>query len=127
MIYKNIPLPDPVGYFILVEMDSQFIDDPEANQLKSKGGIIITNNLAARENYTMCKATVLAMGQDCYSNTFKEKVGSHEPWCTVGDKILITAHSGRNVPAVDDEFVHGRFQLITDQSICGIYRRHSNE
>ena len=118
MIYKKFNLPNPTGYFMLVEMMSNF-DEEEGTKATKYGSIIIPEKVAQQDNYMMCKAKVLAQGLDCYGAVFKDKVGAQKPWCKVGDEILIQSHSGRNIPV--DGAVHGKFQMITDQSVCGTY------
>lgn len=121
MKYKNFILPDPSGYWMLIEMDTRFVTDADRKEVKSVGGIILTERVAQQENYGMCIAKVIAMGPDCYNKEFKEKTGARTEWTQVDSTVIIQAHSGRIVPSLGQAFVQGQFQLITDQAICGNY------
>lgn len=123
MKYKGYILPDPISYQIMIEIDSEFNDMAvNGKRLKTKGGIIITEEYAKKDAYGECIATIVAFGPDCYNKKFLEKTATDKAWCKVGDTVMLQAHSGRIIPTFGQDFVHGRFQLVTDQAFVAIYK-----
>ena len=127
MKYKNFILPDPPGYYLLVEMDSEYLESSEEDikgisAIQSKtSSLYIPTKTAQRDNYSECIATVIAVGEACYGKDFKEKTGSTKPWAKPGDIVMLQSNSGRIVQKLGQSFVHGQFQLVTDQAVCGVY------
>ncbi len=74
----------PSGHRILVKMDIE--------ETISPGGIY----LGSKDESTLTKGTVVAMGRTCYLGT-----GDDHLWCEVGDTILIVKNAGRVVTTAD--------------------------
>lgn len=120
--YKNYILPTPPGYWILVEMENKYLEEANAAEYKTQGGIIVTETLVRQDNYASPLATVVAVGEGCYKSFFNQKTGTSVDWCEVGDFVLLEAHSGRIVKhEFGKKFPHGLFQIVTEQNICGNY------
>mgnify|MGYP005810209045 CR=1 FL=1 len=75
-------LPQPTGYRILVEM-------PELKE-KTSGGIVIPESTKKLEETAGIVARVVAMGPDAY----KDRDRFSEPWCKVGDFVMMKSYSG---------------------------------
>lgn len=129
MIYKNYLLFDPILYWILIEMDSEFVPD-EVDPItgeslsKSAGGILMTKKVIQQDVNSGAHGTIIAMGDCVWNQYFKEKVASPETKCplSVGKKVMVQGYSGRNAFPLKGEkkFTIGRFQYVTEQMIMGV-------
>lgn len=97
-------LPKPKGFKLLIAMP------PEKKT--SKGGIIIPDELKAREHTASIYANVLAMGDLAYGDKDKFPTG---PWCQPGDWVLIKSYTGTRFRVNGQEF-----RLINDDSVEAI-------
>lgn len=103
-------LPNPKGSTILVEM----IPLLQAH----KGVIQIAKDIMDRDNAASTKAKVLKMGPCCYQGErFKYMYGDCEPWCKVGDIVVIKRMGGTCIPGS-----LGKYQLLNDEQIQAAYR-----
>ena len=119
--YKDYILPEPPGYWILIEMDNKYIDE-DSSEYKTAGGIIVTETLVRQDNYASPSATIVCVGEGCYKDFFNQKTGSTKPWCKAGDRVVIEAHSGRILKhEFGKKFTHGLFQIVTEQNVCANY------
>lgn len=99
---EKVPGVKPVGYRVLVW--------PIPTERTTKGGIVIPDILANREDMAQVEAEVLAIGPDCW----KDKSG---PWCKVGDRVVIGKYSGLLLEGMD-----GRdYRIVNDIDIVGVY------
>lgn len=94
-------LPNPKGYKILIAI-------PDVNE-KTKGGIILPDQLKAKEETASVVGQVLARGPDCYSDPDRFPAG---PYCQEGDWVVFRAYSGTRFKVQDKEF-----RLINDDSV----------
>lgn len=76
----------------------------------SKGGIVIPMELTRRESMAQVEATVMAIGPTCW----KDQPG--EPWCKVGDKVLIAKYSGLLRIGLDERV----YRVISDLDVVGV-------
>ena len=93
----------PKGYKILIALP--IIEE------KTKGGIILTQDLLKREHVASILGTVVAMGPACYT-------GDRFPdgaWCGIGDHVIFKSYSGTRFTHNDQEF-----RLINDDSVEGV-------
>jgi chaperonin GroES len=98
---SNVSGINPVGNRILLK--------PIEIQTKSAGGIIMaTESLKEREQMANTTGTVVAMGDDCYSD---EKA----PWCKVGDKIIFAKYAGLMYLGRDGN----AYRMINDKDVTG--------
>ena len=94
-------LPKPQGYRILIALP------PEKYQ--SAGGVIIPDELKAREHTASITGNVLAMGPDCYMDAIKFPSGA---WCKVNDWVLFRSYSGTRFKIKGQEF-----RILNDDTI----------
>lgn len=97
-------LPKPQGYRILVAV-------PDVAE-KTKGGILLPDELKALEKTASIFGFVVAMGPDCYKD--KEKFPSG-PWCQKGDFVLFRSYSGTRFKIEGQEF-----RIINDDTVEAI-------
>ena len=97
-------LPEPTGWRMLVI--------PYMAENKSKGGIALTTQTMERENLATTVCAVLKMGPLCFNDV--EKYGP-DPWCKVGDWVLIGRYAGSRFKLEDGEEV----RIINDDEIIG--------
>ena len=95
-------LPEPTGWRMLVI--------PYMAENKSKGGIALTTQTMERENLATTVCAVLKMGPLCFNDV--EKYGP-DPWCKVGDWVLIGRYAGSRFKLEDGEEV----RIINDAEI----------
>lgn len=97
----------PVGHRVLVKLS------PVEEEEKSEGGIIIASGAPrdARRRATQ-EATVVKLG----ANAFKD-FSDGEPWCSVGDLVLIAKYSGEDR---EDKETGDIFRIINDEDIFAI-------
>ena len=126
--YKGFELPKPLLYYVLVEMDTQFVPD-EIDEVtgesivKSQGGIILSRKTAQQDANNSAYGTIVALGDCVWSDFFQKEVSaSNKPPYKVGDHVMLRAFSGYNVMPLPNskKFAIGRFQLVTDQNIVAL-------
>lgn len=87
---------------------------------KSEGGIIFeikTKKLVEQEQYATQLADVVKVG-----DTSWKAFDNGEPWCKVGDVVLIAKYAGQN--RVDEE-TGDIYSIIDDKDIIAYQRRES--
>jgi co-chaperonin GroES (HSP10) len=85
-------LPQPTGYKLLCALPN--IEETSA------GGIIMTNETLTAERTASQVLEVIAMGPQAYT----DKDRYPEPWCAVGDHILVRPFAGVRVMIDGKEF-----------------------
>ena len=94
-------LPTPTGYKILIAL-------PAADE-KTDGGIVKTQSTRDLEETGSITGFVLALGPDAYSD---KKRFPNDPYCKVGDWIIMRSYSGTRIK------IHGKeFRLINDDTV----------
>lgn len=94
-------LPEPKGFKLLIAM-------PDLEE-KTKGGIIIPDQLKDREHTASIIGYVLAMGPDAYGDAEKFPTG---PYCQKGDWVIFRSYSGTRFKVAEQEF-----RLINDDTV----------
>lgn len=96
----------PCGDRVLVKLKN-----PEE---KSTGGIVLVTAINKdMERHASCEAYILRLGHDSF-----KMLGSGEPWCKVGDLVLIRKYSGEN----REDLIDGELcRLISDEDILGVF------
>lgn len=105
------------GHYIVVELESL------GKEQKSEGGIVIakTSEAYRREQKGTCLAVVKDIGKNAWQG-HTDPYGDFEPWCKVGDKVMIAQYAGQAFPLFDhlsperQEEVE-RLRLITDEDV----------
>jgi co-chaperonin GroES (HSP10) len=98
-------LPVPTGYKILIGIPK--IEDT------TEGGIIKAEATKFAEEVMSVVGLVLDMGPDCYKD--KGRFPSGEPYCKVGDFIVMRAYTGTRISIYGTEY-----RLINDDSVEAI-------
>tara|TARA_R110000803_G_scaffold3216_5_gene10949 strand:- start:6468 stop:6917 length:450 start_codon:yes stop_codon:yes gene_type:complete len=94
-------LPDPSGYKILIAL-------PNPEEL-TEGGIAKTKASMDLEELGSITGFVMKLGPDAYSD---KKRFPNDPYCKVGDWVLMRSYSGTRFK------IHGKeFRLINDDSV----------
>jgi co-chaperonin GroES (HSP10) len=94
-------IPEPQGYRILVAV-------PDVME-KTKGGILLPDELKSLEKTASIFGLVVAMGPDCYKD--KEKFPSG-PWCQMHDYVIFRSYSGTRFKIEGQEF-----RIINDDTV----------
>lgn len=95
----------PTGHRILVSLK------PVEEQ--SSGGIVLTTSVNKdREQKAMTEATVVSFGINAY-----KAFDDGDPWCKVGDKVLITKYCGEDREDPDTGIV---YRVINDDDVLAI-------
>jgi len=97
-------LPIPRGYKVLVAC-------PEIEET-TEGGIIIANELRAKESTASIFGYVIEMGEDAYCDPDKFPSG---PYCKSGDWVIFRSYSGTRFKVKGQEF-----RLINDDTVEAI-------
>ena len=97
---ETTKLPKPTGWRILVL--------PFKMKEKTKGGIIITDDVVERAQVASTCGLVLDMGPHCYD---KERY-PEGPWCKKGDWIIFARYSGSRI-RIDG----GEIRLLNDDEV----------
>ena len=95
-------LPEPTGWRMLVI--------PFMAEKKSKGGIALTAQTVDRESLATVVCAVIKQGPLCYNDP--DKYGP-QPWCKVGDWVLIGRYAGSRFKLEDGEEV----RIINDDEV----------
>jgi co-chaperonin GroES (HSP10) len=93
-------LPKPSGWKMLIAL-------PEMKD-KTKGGVVLPEDLLHREQTASILGFVLKQGDLCYQDERKFPTG---PWCKEGDWIIFRAYSGTRFKVGDQEF-----RLVNDDT-----------
>jgi len=93
-------MPKPCGYRMLVAI-------PKAEET-FESGLVKADITRLQEEVTTVVGFVMAMGADCYADKTRFK----EPWCKVGDFVVIRAYSGTRVSIYGSEY-----RLINDDTV----------
>lgn len=101
-------LPQPSGWRILLEI-------PEVEE-KTKGGIILSPQTRDNEKILTFMGVVTLMGPLCFTKDDMNggMVGQRatNPWCKVGDTVLVSKYAGTKV------IVRGKeYRLINDDEV----------
>lgn len=97
------------GYRILLEL-------PKAAETISGSMILKAATMAKAEEAATVIGKVLSMGIDCYQD--KNRFPSGEPYCRVGDYVLIRAYAGTRF-LIDGE----EYRLINDDVVDAVVTR----
>jgi len=101
----------PCGHRVLIKPFKQADVDPSLQAAK-RMGLQIVNNNQAREDASVDKGTVLAIGP----NAWKAFDGG-EPWCAVGDTVLFTKFAPKFVE--DGKETYG---LLNDDDVIAVIK-----
>ena len=94
-------LPKPTGWRLLVL--------PFKMKEKTKGGIIITDDVGERAQVASTCGLVLSVGPDAYKDTKRYPKG---PWCKKGDWIIFARYAGSRI-----KIVGGVGRLLNDDEV----------
>ena len=106
----------PSGHHLVVILD--FVEKEKV----SSGGIILHSDKA--EQRAQANATVLAIGPSAWAG-FEDQEGGWQPWCEVGDKVMIAQHAGQAFHIDEDltqneQKIAERVRLILDKDVLGV-------
>ena len=96
----------PLNNYVLIKMKK-----PE---VKSKGGIILTDESISKEEYALQTGEVLLIGDGCFKHDFNWMGEGVE----VGDKIYVKKYSAEKVDDDDEYF----YYLVIDANIQGVIK-----
>ena len=94
-------LPNPSGYKLLIAIAK--VDE------KTKGGVIMPDQLVSSEQTASIVGVVLKQGPDAYKDEGKFPTG---PWCKEGDFVIFRSYSGTRF-----EIDGVEFRLINDDTV----------
>jgi len=94
-------LPKPTGFRLLIGI-------PDVEN-KTKGGILLPDQLRDLEKTASVVGQVLDMGSEAYSDKEKFPAG---PWCKTGDFIMLRSYTGTRFKVNDREY-----RLINDDTV----------
>jgi co-chaperonin GroES (HSP10) len=105
---KIVPgtLPEPVGYRLLVH--------PAKIAQKTAGGIVMVDETLELGRHVQFVAEVLAVGPDCYAHP---KFMGAEPWCKVGDWVLVRQYSGMSFKLKDADGMPIDIRVLNDDEV----------
>jgi len=86
---------------MLIEMRPAF-------ESKSASGLVLPATAKESHDTASIIAKVVAQGADCY----KDESRCSQPWCKVGDWVLIRSYSGTRIKVSDTEY-----RLVNDDTI----------
>lgn len=81
---------------------------------KTQGGIILTDKLRERQEYSSGEGTVIAIGPTAF-DAFEGGA-----WCKVGDVVKFKSYSGCEFKFLDDDGEESLFRFINDDDIIGV-------
>jgi len=122
MIKLKIGNVKPAGYSILVELYQVNSTDADG-VLKSKGGILLDQGVAKKENESVQIAKVLDIGPFAYSQLECGCKTAYDWGVEVGKYVLFDSHCGRKV-TTDHKDLR---RLLTDQEVRAIVELESEE
>jgi co-chaperonin GroES (HSP10) len=94
-------IPKPVGYRLLVR--------PYAGPKKTKGGILLTDNVSETIQMTTVVGLVVALGDLCYSDKDRFPKG---PWCKEGQFVIYGRYAGSRFKTK-----YGEHRILNDDEI----------
>ena len=94
-------LPKPTGWRMLIL--------PFKMKEKTKGGILITDDVVERAQVASTCGLVLAMGPDCYKDKERYPKG---PWCKEGSWVIFARYAGSRIK-IDG----GEVRLLNDDEV----------
>ena len=94
-------LPKPTGWRMLVL--------PFKMKEKTKGGILITDDVVERAQVASTCGVVLALGPDCYKDKERYPDG---PWCKKGSWVIFARYAGSRIK-IDG----GEVRLLNDDEV----------
>jgi chaperonin GroES len=94
-------LPQPTGWRMLVL--------PFKMKEKTKGGILITDDVVERAQVASTCGLVLALGPDCYKDKKRYPDG---PWCKKGSWVIFARYAGSRIK-IDG----GEVRLLNDDEV----------
>ena len=94
-------LPKPTGWRMLIL--------PFKMKDKTKGGILITDDVVERAQVASTCGLVLAMGPDCYKDKERYPKG---PWCKEGSWVIFARYAGSRIK-IDG----GEVRLLNDDEV----------
>ena len=94
-------LPKPTGWRMLIL--------PFKMKEKTKGGILITDEVVERAQVASTCGLVLAMGPDCYKDNERYPKG---PWCKEGSWVIFARYAGSRIK-IDG----GEVRLLNDDEV----------
>ena len=94
-------LPKPTGWRMLVL--------PFKMKEKTKGGILITDDVVERAQVASTCGLVLALGPDCYKDKERYPKG---PWCKKGSWVIFARYAGSRIK-IDG----GEVRLLNDDEV----------
>lgn len=106
----NIPVP--VGYRMLVR--------PIKIAEKTSGGIHLVDETVKVKEHLRFVAQVLALGPECYKHP---KFMEGEPWCRVGDWILLRQYAGQGFEVLDERGDAVIVKLVNDDEVLATSKR----
>ena len=98
---EHAKLPKPTGWRILVL--------PFKMKDRTKGGIIITDDVVERAQVASTCGLVLALGPDCYKDKKRYPEG---PWCKKGSWVVFARYAGSRMK-IDG----GEVRLLNDDEV----------
>ena len=96
----------PLGHRVLIKPD-----DVEA---KSKGGIILPDDLTKQERGAQVVGTVMDIGETCWADT------PGDPWCQVGDRVIFAKYSGMKIWNPVDGKYRDDLLIVNDLDITAL-------
>ena len=88
---------------------------PIPKERKTASGIVIPDEFANREDLAQIEAVVVDIGGTCWAND--------EPWCKVGDIVLIAKYSGYVRKGKDMR----DYRVINDKDVVAIIEDEEND
>ena len=104
----------PAGHRLLVKPFKQEDVDDILKKAKESGFLKdfeIVNSNKKREDASVDRGTVLAVGPDCWPD-------SKEPWCSVGDQIFFAKFAPKFVEDTDGE----TYGILNDEDVCAVLK-----
>lgn len=102
----------PLGHRVLIQ--------PDDVEEKSKGGIILPEELKKQEKGAQVVGTVLDVGSTCWADT-----PTGEPWCKVGDRVVFAKYSGMKIWNPVEGKYREDILIVNDLDICGLVTEES--
>ena len=102
------------GYRVLVRLKPA----EKAKEVVSSGGVILEikdNKDLELEQQGMREAYVIDIGPSAFK---MKSTGDTDPWCKVGDCVLIHKHSGTLLDKMDDEHT---YRMVLDMDIEAVF------
>lgn len=112
---------NPTGHYLVIELD--FV--PSEEEVTTSGIVIVKDSQTkSREQTAMPNANVISIGPNCWVGHY-DPDNNWQPWCKVGDKIMIAQFAGQKLPVPDSatqkekDFL-SRLRLIKDDDVLAV-------